>query len=62
MTLKDWSERHDPRQDARNLVPAFAALNARFRDGVVIGFNPPAIQGISTTGGFELYLQDRSGG
>jgi hydrophobe/amphiphile efflux-1 (HAE1) family protein len=62
VTLKDWSERTDPRQDARNLAPAFASLNALFRDGFVIGFNPPAIQGISTTGGFELYLQDRSGG
>jgi hydrophobe/amphiphile efflux-1 (HAE1) family protein len=62
VTLKDWSERTDPRLDARALAPAFAALNARFRDGVVIGFNPPPIQGISTTGGFEFFLQDRSGG
>jgi multidrug efflux pump len=62
VTLKDWSERTDPRMDARNLAPAFAALNAQFRDGFLIGFNPPPIQGISTTGGFELYLQDRSGG
>src|SRR3954453_20028229 len=38
------------------------ALNANFRDGVVIGFNPPPIQGISTTGGFEFFLQDRTGG
>jgi hydrophobe/amphiphile efflux-1 (HAE1) family protein len=43
VSLKDWSERTDPRQDARNLAPAFAALNARFRDGVAIGFNPPPI-------------------
>ena len=28
----------------------------------MIAFNPPPIRGISTTGGFELYLQDRSGG
>ncbi len=62
VTLKDWSVRTDPRQDARNLAPAFAALNANFRDGVVIGFNPPPIQGISTTGGFEFFLQDRTGG
>ena len=62
VTLKDWSERKDPAQDARNLAPGFAALNATFRDGVVFGFNPPPIQGISTTGGFELYLQDRAGG
>ena len=62
VTLKDWSERTDPKLDARNLGPAFAALNANFRDGIVIGFNPPPIQGMSTTGGFELFLQDRSGG
>lgn len=62
VSLKDWSERTDPRLDARNLAPAFAALNANFRDGVAIGFNPPPIQGLSTTGGFEFYLQDRSGG
>ncbi|MPR09134.1 multidrug efflux RND transporter permease subunit [Microvirga tunisiensis] len=62
VTLKDWSERTDPRLDARNLAPAFAALNVNFRDGIVVGFNPPPITGMSTTGGFEFYLQDRSGG
>ena len=62
INLKDWSERTDPKLDARNLAPAFGALNAGFRDGVVTGFNPPPIQGMSTTGGFEFYLQDRSGG
>jgi len=62
VTLKDWSERHDPKEDARNLAPALGALNARFKDGIVIGFNPPPIIGISVTGGFEFFLQDRSGG
>ena len=62
VSLKDWSERRDPAQDARRTAPAFGALNASFRDGIVLGFNPPPIQGISTTGGFEFYLQDRSGG
>jgi multidrug efflux pump len=62
VTLTDWSERTDPRLDARNLAPAFAALNMNFRDGIVVGFNPPPITGMSTTGGFEFYLQDRSGG
>ncbi len=62
VTLKDWSERREPAQDARNLAPALSALNANFRDGIAIGFNPPPIIGISVTGGFEFYLQDRSGG
>jgi hydrophobe/amphiphile efflux-1 (HAE1) family protein len=62
VTLKDWSERNDPKLDARVIAPGIAALNATFRDGIVIGFNPPPIMGMSTTGGFELFLQDRSGG
>ncbi len=62
ITLKDWSVRKEAREDARNLAPSLSALNAKFRDGVVIGFNPPPIIGISVTGGFEFFLQDRSGG
>jgi multidrug efflux pump len=62
VTRKDWSERKDPAQDARNTARAFGALNMSFRDGIMFGINPPPIQGISMTGGFELYLQDRSGG
>ena len=62
VTLKDWSERKDPAEDARNLAPALARINANFKDGIVIGFNPPPIIGISVTGGFEFFLQDRSGG
>ncbi len=62
VTLKDWSERRQASMDARNLAPQFMAINGKFRDGIVIGFNPPPIQGMSTTGGFELYLQDRTGG
>ena len=43
--------------------PAMLRAAAKnFRDGLVIGFNPPPIIGISVTGGFEFYLQDRSGG
>jgi multidrug efflux pump len=62
VTLKDWSERKEPTQDARFTSRAFGALNGTFRDGIMFGINPPPIQGISMTGGFELYLQDRSGG
>jgi multidrug efflux pump len=61
ITLTDWDERTDPKSDARQIAPSLRQLNSKFRDAVVIGFNPPPIQGISTTGGFELYLQNRSG-
>ena len=33
VTLKDWSVRNDPKEDARKLAPALSALNADFKDG-----------------------------
>ncbi len=59
--LGDWSERTEPDQDARVLVNHFMGLGADIRDGMIFAFNPPPITGISMTGGFEGYLQNRSG-
>ena len=28
-------------------------------DGLVVAFNPPAIRGLGSTGGFEFYVQSR---
>ncbi|UCP01006.1 multidrug efflux RND transporter permease subunit [Metapseudomonas lalkuanensis] len=60
--LKDWSERTTPELDARNLTHTFMQMGAGQKDGIVMSFNPPPITGMSTTGGFESYIQDRSGG
>ncbi|MDR8014978.1 efflux RND transporter permease subunit [Ectopseudomonas guguanensis] len=60
--LKDWSERTTPELDARNLTREFMGMGAAQMDGLVLSFNPPPITGMSTTGGFESYIQDRSGG
>ena len=59
VTLKDWGEREDPSLDARNLAGPFMGMNAGIKDGMVLAFNPPPIQGLSTTGGFDLFVQDR---
>ncbi|MEF2552568.1 efflux RND transporter permease subunit [Aurantimonas sp. A2-1-M11] len=59
VSLKDWGERTDPSLDARNLVGPFIGMNAGIQDGMVLAFNPPPIQGLSTTGGFDLFVQDR---
>ena len=63
VALKPFEERKgDP-----NLL-AFAALSrlnaeyAKLRGGFVFALNPPSIPGMGTTGGFEFYLQNRSGG
>jgi len=62
VSLKDWAEREAPELDARKLAGPFIGMNAGIKDGMVLAFNPPPIMGLSTTGGFELYLQDRTGG
>lgn len=62
VTLTDWGERTTPELDARNLSGPFVAMNAGIKDALTLFFNPPPIMGLSTTGGFELYVQDRTGG
>ncbi len=59
--LKDWSERTTEETDARNLTREFMGMGLSEKDGVVMSFNPPPITGMSTTGGFEGYIQDRGG-
>ncbi|MEF2073460.1 efflux RND transporter permease subunit [Consotaella aegiceratis] len=61
VSLKDWEERSDPSMDARNLPGPFIGMNAGIKDAMVLAFNPPPIIGLSTTGGFDLYVQDRAG-
>jgi multidrug efflux pump len=59
--LKDWSERKKPEQESKNLAGKFMGVNAGIKDAFVIAFNPPPITGMSTTGGFEFYLENRTG-
>ncbi|MDP3845303.1 MAG: multidrug efflux RND transporter permease subunit [Pseudomonas sp.] len=61
VTLKDWKERETPELNAMNLTRTFMGMGQAEKDGLVLSFNPPAITGMSTTGGFEGYIQDRSG-
>ena len=60
--LKDWSER-DKSQSSEAIIQQLYALTAQYvRDGRVMIFAPPMITGYSTTNGFEMKMQDRTGG
>lgn len=62
MKLKDWSER-DKSQSAENIIKQLYALTAQnVKDGRVMIFAPPMISGYSATNGFEMKMQDRTGG
>ncbi|MCO8165514.1 multidrug efflux RND transporter permease subunit [Pseudomonas sp. 21LCFQ010] len=57
-TLKDWSVRGDG-QSAADEAAAFNQAFASINDGAVMAVTPPPIEGLGTSGGFSLRLQDR---
>ncbi|MDR2837969.1 MAG: multidrug efflux RND transporter permease subunit [Azonexus sp.] len=57
--LKDWSERQSSAQD---LVGKFMGVGMSMPDGMAIMFNPAAIRGLGSTGGFEVFVQNRVDG
>ena len=60
--LKDWSYRKGRGQSSMELVGRLMGQFMQNREGLAFAVNPPPIMGMSTTGGFELYVQDRTGG
>jgi HAE1 family hydrophobic/amphiphilic exporter-1 len=60
VSLKPWGERSlEAKQISANLN---AALAAQVPEAMAFSFMPPAIPGLGSSGGFSLWLQDRSGG
>ena len=60
--LTDWKERQDESQHALQIA---AGLNKKLfatSDGFSFGVVPPPIRGMGISGGFEMYVQDRTGG
>ncbi|MBI2224516.1 MAG: multidrug efflux RND transporter permease subunit [Betaproteobacteria bacterium] len=55
--LKPWDERQ---KTAPALAGEISRMGMTFPDGIVLGFNPPAIRGLGTAGGFEVYVQARA--
>lgn len=61
VTLNDWSERRGDDQSSDAVIDRLVADGERQPEATIRAFNPPPITGISTTGGFEAYLQSRVG-
>jgi hydrophobe/amphiphile efflux-1 (HAE1) family protein len=60
--LKDWQERPEPHQSSEAIAAQLMGEGGgKVRDAFVLGINPPPIPGLSTTGGFELYIESRVG-
>lgn len=60
--LKNWSER-TPQESADAVIGNIYAIAAKhIKDGRVMSFAPPMIPGYSVTNGFEIKMQDKTGG
>ncbi|WP_027182818.1 efflux RND transporter permease subunit [Desulfovibrio inopinatus] len=57
--LKPWDERKKESESSFALVGRIFGRGASIPKTMTLAFNPPAISGMSTTGGFEGYLQSR---
>ena len=60
--LNDWSERPLPSQSADAVAGQLMGQFMQNKEAMIIAVNPPPIRGMSSTGGFDMYIQDRTGG
>lgn len=61
--LKDWSLRDKKTENVDAILGMVYGMAAQgIKDGRVIAFAPPMITGYSATNGFELKMQDKTGG
>ena len=62
MTLKDWNEREGDGQSVDDVITKIYANTSDIPDATVFAMSPPMIAGYGMGNGFELYLQDKTGG
>ncbi|QGY40205.1 multidrug efflux RND transporter permease subunit [Pseudodesulfovibrio cashew] len=60
--LDDWSERTTPDLSLSAIMGRAQKAFNGIQDGIVMAFGPPPIRGLSSTGGLQFELQDRTGG
>lgn len=61
ITLKDWNLRKQEDQSAEALAAKFTSIGLSKAEGIGYAFSMPPIMGMSMTGGFEGYIQNRAG-
>ncbi len=61
-TLKPWSERLEKEQSADSISEILNDEFYNIADATIFTLSAPPIDGLSNSSGFEMYLQDKSGG
>ena len=61
--LKNWEERDPETESADAVLGQIYGMCGKFvKDGRILAFAPPMISGYSVTNGFEIKMQDKTGG
>ncbi len=61
-SLKPFGERKGEGQDMNSVIGKLYGMTSQIKDAKIIIFTPPMVPGFSVTGGFELKLEDKTGG
>ncbi|MEI2387381.1 efflux RND transporter permease subunit [Breoghania sp. JC706] len=60
-TLTDFEERRSPELSGDAIAMQLNGKFAAIQDAFIAMFSPPPVQGLGTTGGFKLQIEDRAG-
>ena len=60
--MKNWEERTDDESVSNTIKKLYGATAMKIKDGTIMFFAPPMISGYSVSSGFEVQLQDKTGG
>ena len=60
--LKPWADRTKKEQEIESMIGKMFGLTAGIKGAKIIFFAPPTLQGFGNTNGFEMQLQDKTGG
>jgi multidrug efflux pump len=58
--LKSFDERRSPALSGQAIAQQLNREFAKIPDAFIVMFPPPPVQGLGTTGGFKLYLEDKA--
>lgn len=59
--LKDWSERKGPEHSVQGVIARASGKFAAIKDAIIFPLNPPAINELGNSTGFDMQLQDLAG-
>jgi multidrug efflux pump len=61
LKLQPWDQRTDPTQSAKYIAANISKELSKTSDGFSFGIVPPPIRGMGISGGFDMYVQNKTG-